>query len=96
MESVELENIAGWMEFALILIVLLIAMWVERKTPDEEKPKTNTTIGPKYNIYVGEKHYLGTDNRNIAIDVYYKYCQNTDRQVRLFEGGTVIKERKEL
>lgn len=96
MGTITFEHIAGWMEFVVILIILLVVMWVERKTPEEDTTSGKKGAAPRYNIYIGEKHYLGTDNKEIAIDAFNEYCRHTEKQIRLFEGGTIIMERKEV
>lgn len=103
-----IEKYIGLIGFAICALVILIAWWVERPTPEElaaaeERRKMQAGIDrddiphmPKYNIFVGTKCVFGTDNETLAQDAFYRECKYTDKEVRLFFYSTVINKREQL
>lgn len=50
----------------------------------------------RYTVFEGSRCVMSTDDENFAHREYNWYCTYTSNHVRLFDGGTLIKERKEL
>ena len=91
--------------------VLLIALWVERQTPEEKRREElrrrlcahqdrdielDGEGSPVYNIYSGAKCVFGTDNEQIALEEFGRECSHTTNEVRLFRYGEVIEYREAL
>ena len=87
---------------------LLLVMWIERQTPEERaaeerkrkelrKRQDRDIDGTtRYSVFEGSRCVMNTDDENFAHREYNWYCTYTSNHVRLFDGGTLIKERKEL
>lgn len=80
--------------FFICAAVLGIAMWVERQTADEKAAQEKRNKFPKYNVYVDMHCVIGTDNKALAVERYDDECASHNKRVRLYDGGTLIKERR--
>lgn len=82
--------------FIGVVAFLLLVMWIERQTPEEKAAQEKRSKFPRYNVYVDIHCVIGTDNKALAVERYEDECASHNKRVRLYDGGTLIKERKEL
>ena len=97
--------------FIGVIAFLLLVMWVERQTPaeraEEERKRRDLCKrqdrdidldgATRYSVFFeGSSCALGTDNYKLALDAFDRECKCSQKEVRLFDGGTLIKRREEL
>ena len=95
MKAFLLNHIVSITIYLLAAIGIGIAMWVERQTADEKAAQEKRNKFPRYNVYVDIHCVLGTDNKALAIERYDDECASHNKRVRLYDGGTLIKERRQ-
>ena len=95
MKAFLFDHIVSITIYLLAAIGIGIAMWVERQTADEKAAQEKRNKFPRYNVYVDIHCVLGTDNKALAVEIYDDECASHNKRVRLYDGGTLIKERRQ-
>lgn len=95
MKAFLLNHLVSIIIYLLAAIGIGIAMWVERQTADEKAAQEKRNKFPRYNVYVDIHCVLGTDNKALAVERYDDECASHNKRVRLYDRGTLIKERRQ-